>query len=48
MNCLFFEGMGNDSGERSLKAPTETLPDSHKQDGKNQQELIHWHDRWVN
>ncbi|XP_039123179.1 lon protease homolog 2, peroxisomal [Dioscorea cayenensis subsp. rotundata] len=40
-------GMGNDSGERSLKAPTETLPDSHKQDGKNQQELIHWHDRGV-
>ncbi|KAH7692816.1 ATP-dependent Lon protease protein [Dioscorea alata] len=40
-------GMGNDSGERSLKAPSETLPDSHKQDGKNQQELIHWHDRGV-
>ncbi|KAM0945645.1 putative endopeptidase La [Dioscorea sansibarensis] len=40
-------GMGNDSGERSLKAPAETLSDSHKQDGKNQQDLIHWHNRGV-
>lgn len=39
------EGVGNDSGERSLKGPADVLGDCQKQDGKNQQELIHWHNR---
>eukprot|EP00268_Persea_americana_P006154 TRINITY_DN1218_c0_g1_i7.p1 TRINITY_DN1218_c0_g1~~TRINITY_DN1218_c0_g1_i7.p1 ORF type:complete len:886 (+),score=215.52 TRINITY_DN1218_c0_g1_i7:410-3067(+) len=36
----------SDSGEQSSKIPLGTS-DSHKQDAKNQQELIHWHTRGV-
>lgn len=40
-------GTGSESGERGLKPSIDSLGDSHKQDGKNQQELIHWHNRGV-
>ncbi|KAJ8632042.1 hypothetical protein MRB53_025378 [Persea americana] len=39
-------GAASDSGERSLKSPLATS-DAHKQDAKNQPELIHWHSRGV-
>ncbi|RWR87368.1 lon protease 2, peroxisomal-like protein [Cinnamomum micranthum f. kanehirae] len=39
-------GAASDSGERSLKSPLATT-DAHKQDAKNQPELIHWHSRGV-
>ncbi|KAJ8649935.1 hypothetical protein MRB53_002958 [Persea americana] len=39
-------GAASDSGEQSSKIPLGTS-DSHKQDAKNQQELIHWHTRGV-
>lgn len=41
-----FEGGGTKSGERSSKSQDETS-DSHKLGGKNQQEVIHWHNRYV-
>ncbi|XP_077244894.1 lon protease homolog 2, peroxisomal-like [Tasmannia lanceolata] len=39
-------GVANDSGEQSSKIPF-SASDSHKQDTKNQPELIHWHTRGV-
>ncbi|RWR80580.1 lon protease 2, peroxisomal-like protein [Cinnamomum micranthum f. kanehirae] len=39
-------GAASDSGEQSSKIPL-GASDSHKQDAKNQQELIHWHTRGV-
>lgn len=39
--------MGSDSGERGLKVPSEVVGDSQKQDTKNQQELIQWHNRCI-
>ncbi|KAJ6790869.1 putative lon protease-like protein 2, peroxisomal isoform X2 [Iris pallida] len=47
VGSLLSPGVGADSGERSLKPAVDTLGDSQKQDGKNQQELIHWHNRGV-
>ncbi|XP_010935031.1 lon protease homolog 2, peroxisomal [Elaeis guineensis] len=47
VGSMLSPGVGNDSGERSLKGPADVLGDSQKQDGKNQQELIHWHNRGV-
>lgn len=41
-----FEGAASGSGEQSSKIPLATS-DSHKQDAKNQQELIHWHTRYA-
>ncbi|KAG1359390.1 Lon protease, peroxisomal [Cocos nucifera] len=46
VGSMLSPGVGSDSGERSLKGPADVL-DSQKQDGKNQQELIHWHNRGV-
>ncbi|KAJ6798047.1 putative lon protease-like protein 2, peroxisomal isoform X2 [Iris pallida] len=45
MGSLLSLGVGADFGERSLKPTVDTLGDSQKLDGKNQQELIHWHNR---
>ncbi|KAI3453442.1 hypothetical protein Pfo_010105 [Paulownia fortunei] len=39
-------GVGTNLGERSSKTQEETS-DSHKHGGKNQQEVIHWHNRGV-
>ncbi|XP_057977792.1 lon protease homolog 2, peroxisomal isoform X2 [Malania oleifera] len=39
-------GAGTDSGERSSKIQLGSS-DSHKLDGKNQQDIIHWHSRGV-
>ncbi|KAK1261873.1 hypothetical protein QJS04_geneDACA008717 [Acorus gramineus] len=39
-------GGGTNSGEQSPRVPVESA-DAHKQDVKNQQELIHWHNRGV-
>ncbi|KAL3619415.1 hypothetical protein CASFOL_036985 [Castilleja foliolosa] len=39
-------GLGTKLGERSSKSQDETS-DSHKHGGKNQQEVIHWHNRGV-
>ncbi|KAI7995761.1 hypothetical protein LOK49_LG11G02217 [Camellia lanceoleosa] len=39
-------GVGTDSGEGSSKIQVGTS-DPHKLDGKNQQEIIHWHNRGV-
>ncbi|XP_057513156.1 lon protease homolog 2, peroxisomal isoform X1 [Actinidia eriantha] len=39
-------GVGTDSGEGSSKVQVGTS-DTHKLDGKNQQEVIHWHTRGV-
>ncbi|XP_010941245.1 lon protease homolog 2, peroxisomal isoform X2 [Elaeis guineensis] len=46
VGSMLSPGVGNDSGERRLKGPADVL-DSQKQDGKNPQELIHWHNRGV-
>ncbi|KAM1584304.1 hypothetical protein ACFX1Z_037300 [Malus domestica] len=40
------QGVGSDSGERSSRVQVGTS-DSHRPDGKNQQEVIHWHTRGV-
>ncbi|EXC26738.1 Lon protease-2-like protein [Morus notabilis] len=40
------QGVGSDSGERNSRVQVGTS-DSHKLDGKNQQEAIHWHTRGV-
>lgn len=37
--------VGSDSGERSSKIQVATS-ESNKPDGKNQQEVIHWHTRY--
>lgn len=37
-------GVATDSAERTPKNQAGTS-DSHKHDGKNQQEVIHWHNR---
>nr|CAD1821354.1 unnamed protein product [Ananas comosus var. bracteatus] len=47
VGSLLAPGMGSDSGERGLKVPSEVVGDSQKQDTKNQQELIQWHNRGV-
>ncbi|XP_072966118.1 lon protease homolog 2, peroxisomal [Typha angustifolia] len=47
VGSLLSPGMGSDSGERGSKAPNDALGDSQKQDTKNQQEFIHWHNRGV-
>ncbi|XP_073012422.1 lon protease homolog 2, peroxisomal [Typha latifolia] len=47
VGSLLSPGMGSDSGERGNKAPNDALGDSQKQDTKNQQEFIHWHNRGV-
>ncbi|PKA60744.1 Lon protease like 2, peroxisomal [Apostasia shenzhenica] len=39
-------GARDDSGER-MKAQTDVLGDSQKQGAKNQQDLVHWHNRGV-
>ncbi|CAN4127758.1 unnamed protein product [Withania somnifera] len=39
-------GVGGESAERGLKNQA-TVSDTHKLDSKNQQEVIHWHDRGV-
>lgn len=39
-------GMGGESAERGLKNQA-GISDTHKLDSKNQQEVIHWHDRGV-
>ncbi|RXH97116.1 hypothetical protein DVH24_035784 [Malus domestica] len=48
--CLFLHSIqmsvGSDSGERSSRVQVGTS-DSHRPDGKNQQEVIHWHTRGV-
>lgn len=48
MSCrgTVFEGIGTNLGERSSKTQEETS-DSHKHGGKNQQEVIHWHNRYI-
>lgn len=38
--------MGSDSGERSSRIQVGTS-DSQRLDAKNQQEIIHWHARYV-
>ena len=38
-------GVGTESGERSSKIQVATS-ESNKPDGKNQQEVIHWHTRY--
>lgn len=43
---LLSQGVGTDSGERSSKIQVATS-ESNKPDGKNQQEVIHWHTRGV-
>ncbi|KAK3008796.1 hypothetical protein RJ639_013894 [Escallonia herrerae] len=43
---MLYPGAGADLGERSSKHQVGTS-DSHKLDGKNQQEVIHWHTRGV-
>lgn len=40
---FFSLGGGTDSVERNSKV----LVDPHKSDGKNQSEVIHWHDRYI-
>lgn len=39
-------GIGSDSGERSLRVQV-GASGSHRLDAKNQQENIHWHNRFV-
>lgn len=39
--------MGSDSSGRGLKGVADVVGDSQKQDAKNPQEVIHWHNRWV-
>lgn len=46
-SSLLSPGAGSDAGERSVKGSTDNLGDSQKQGTKNQQELIHWHNRGV-
>ncbi|CAL5359676.1 unnamed protein product [Camellia sinensis] len=43
---MLSSGVGTESGEGSLKIQVGTS-DPHKLDGKNQQEIIHWHTRGV-
>ncbi|KAK2988088.1 hypothetical protein RJ640_023837 [Escallonia rubra] len=43
---MLYPGAGADLGERSSKHQVGTS-DTHKLDGKNQQEVIHWHTRGV-
>ncbi|XP_042388695.1 lon protease homolog 2, peroxisomal isoform X1 [Zingiber officinale] len=47
VGSLIAPGMGSDSEERGLKGSADAVGDSQKQDGKNPQELIHWHNRGV-
>ncbi|XP_074572584.1 lon protease homolog 2, peroxisomal [Curcuma longa] len=47
VGSLIAPGMGSDSEERGLKRSADAVGDSQKQDGKNPQELIHWHNRGV-
>lgn len=44
--CLIL-GVGSESGERGSRVQVGTS-DSHRPDGKNQQEVIHWHTRYMN
>ncbi|XWS49197.1 hypothetical protein CRYUN_Cryun13aG0143300 [Craigia yunnanensis] len=46
MDSVLSQGVGSESGERSLKVQVSTL-DAHKGDGKNHPEVIHWHNRGV-
>ncbi|XVE57520.1 hypothetical protein DITRI_Ditri04bG0097200 [Diplodiscus trichospermus] len=46
IDSVLSQGVGGESGERSSKVQVST-PDSHKVDGKNHQEVIHWHNRGV-
>lgn len=39
-------GTGTNSGERSSKIQDE-ISESHKHGAKNQQEVIHWHNRYI-
>ncbi|KAJ8466025.1 hypothetical protein OPV22_028577 [Ensete ventricosum] len=46
VGSMIAPGMGNDSGEQSLKG-TADVGEFQNQDAKNQQELMHWHHRGV-
>ncbi|XVF51891.1 hypothetical protein PTKIN_Ptkin04bG0220800 [Pterospermum kingtungense] len=46
VDSVLSQGVGSDSGERSSKVQVSTS-DTHKVDGKNQSEVIHWHNRGV-
>ncbi|XVF13521.1 hypothetical protein REPUB_Repub08aG0214900 [Reevesia pubescens] len=46
MDSVLSQGVGSESGERSSKVQVSTS-DAHKVDGKNHQEVIHWHNRGV-
>nr|DAD18256.1 TPA_asm: hypothetical protein HUJ06_019719 [Nelumbo nucifera] len=46
VGSILSPGVGTESGDQGVKEPVSTS-DSHKQDSKNQQELIHWHTRGV-
>lgn len=43
-DCL---GVGSDSSERSSKTQASTSSDNVKLDGKHQQEVFHWHNRFI-
>lgn len=48
MSCCWtvFSGIGTNLGERSSKTQDE-ISESHKHGAKNQQEVIHWHNRYI-
>ncbi|XVF10956.1 hypothetical protein REPUB_Repub07fG0227900 [Reevesia pubescens] len=45
-DSVLSQGVGNESGDRSSKVQISTS-DTHKVDGKNHPEVIHWHNRGV-
>ncbi|GAV87170.1 AAA domain-containing protein/LON domain-containing protein/Lon_C domain-containing protein [Cephalotus follicularis] len=46
VGTMLSQAVGSDSGERTSKIQVGTS-DAHKFDGKNQQEVVHWHNRGV-
>ncbi|KAH1080272.1 hypothetical protein J1N35_020033 [Gossypium stocksii] len=46
MDSMLSQGVGSESGERSLNVQVSTS-DAHKVDGKKPSEVIHWHNRGV-
>ncbi|THU63180.1 hypothetical protein C4D60_Mb01t12980 [Musa balbisiana] len=47
VGSMIAPGMGSDSAGRGLKGAADVVGDSQKQDAKNPQEVIHWHNRGV-
>ncbi|CAL9063403.1 unnamed protein product [Musa banksii] len=47
VGSMIAPGMGSDSSGRGLKGVADVVGDSQKQDAKNPQEVIHWHNRGV-